>query len=125
MAPKKPTHVDVKALQQVLSDLQDLQDHVSKPPPDSFDSLGDTIESDLKQGDNGLQRNGAQIAGTRYHEATVNFTQGWGDVKTGIGSLITLVQQTIAKHSGADSDAATSARTTNTTQQPAGPAGAR
>ena len=114
--PSKPSSVHVDQLKSALSALQAIQDDVNNPPAGSFEQLGQTIETDLKQGDNGIQGNGPHVAGERYYDGVFYVTKAWGDVKTGIGTLITLLQTTIDKHTGNDHLVADSANQTNTTQ---------
>lgn len=122
--PHKPSDVDVKALQDVVAHLNRVQTEIQSPPPRSFDAIVGSLESDLKRGGGGLQGNAAQVAGERYTDATdwVS-TKAWTQVKEGVTTVINLLEQTIAKHSAADTHVATGARKTNTTAQAAPAAG--
>jgi hypothetical protein len=67
-----------------------------------------------KTGDTGLQENAAKEAGRRYHSSVKYVQQGWRDTTSGVDTLITLLQATIAKHTAADGQAADNATNTNT-----------
>ena len=119
--PSKPSSVKVDELKSALEALKGIADDMNNPPAGSFEQLGQTIETDLKQGDNGIQGNGPHVAGKRYYDSVVYVNRGWGDVKTGVATLINLLQTTIDKHSSNDHAVATGAHKTNTTQ-PGAPA---
>jgi len=114
--PSKPSSVKVDQLKTALETLKGIQDDMNNPPAGSFEQLGQTIETDLKQGDNGIQGNGPHVAGERYYDGVAYVNRGWGDVKTGVATLINLLQATIDKHSGNDHAVAAGAHKTNTTQ---------
>ena len=114
--PSKPSSVKVDQLKTALEALKAIQDDMNNPPAGSFEQLGQTIESDLKQGDNGIQGNGPHVAGERYYDGVFYVNKGWGDVKTGVATLVNLLQTTIDKHSGNDHAVAAGAHKTNTTQ---------
>jgi hypothetical protein len=114
--PSKPSSVKVDELKTALETLKGIQDDMNNPPAGSFEQLGQTIETDLKQGDNGIQGNGPHVAGERYYDGVFYVNKGWGDVKTGVATLINLLQTTIDKHSGNDHAVAAGAHKTNTTQ---------
>jgi hypothetical protein len=116
--PSKPSSVKVDELKTALETLKGIQDDMNNPPAGSFEQLGQTIETDLKQGDNGIQGNGPHVAGERYYDSVTYVNRGWGDVKNGVATLINLLQATIDKHSGNDHAVADSAHNTNTTTQP-------
>src|SRR5438309_2041014 len=98
--PSKPSSVKVDQLKSALEALTAIQNDINSPPAGSFEQLGQTIETDLKQGDNGIQGNGPHVAGARYYDGVVYVTRGWADVKSGVATLINLLQTTIDKHSG-------------------------
>jgi hypothetical protein len=114
--PSKPSSVKVDQLKSALEALKAIQDDMNNPPAGSFEQLGQTIETDLKQGDNGIQGNGPHVAGERYYDGVAYVNRGWNDVKTGVGTLINLLQTTIDKHAGNDHAVASGAHKTNTTQ---------
>lgn len=116
--PSKPSSVKVDELKTALETLKGIQDDMNNPPAGSFEQVGQTIETDLKQGDNGIQGNGPHVAGERYYDSVTYVNRGWGDVKNGVATLINLLQATIDKHSGNDHAVADSAHNTNTTTQP-------
>lgn len=120
--PTKPSHVKIKQLKEVLADLQDLQEDVQSPRPGSWDKIGNDITSDLKQGDKGLQLNGADQAGKRYADNVYWINRSWKDIQTGISTLVQLIQNTINAHEGTDTSTASAATSTNTSQSstPAG-----
>lgn len=115
--PSKPSRVDVKQLQSVVSDLTALQSLVQDPPPGSFTAIGQEIKSNLgsQTSDNGL----VNIAGIddvdkRYQDAVTTTNQAWPDVTNGISALIGMLNDTITRHSTADSNASNGANETNT-----------
>jgi hypothetical protein len=116
--PSKPTNVNVKKLQSVLSDLTAIQQIVNEPPPGSLDAVGVEIKSNLgtQTSDNGLTNiAGIDDVDKRYHDAVHTVTvQAWPDVQHGIGALITMLNDTILKHTTADTHAADGANQTNT-----------
>ena len=114
--PSKPSSVKVDELKTALETLKGIQDDMNNPPAGSFEQLGQTIETDLKQGDNGIQGNGPHVAGERYYDSVTYVNRGWGDVKTGVATLINLLQTTIDKHAGNDQAVAAGAHKTTTTQ---------
>lgn len=120
--PTKPSHVKVSELKDVLANLQTLQEDLSRPRPGGWDSIGQTIEGDLKQGDKGLQENAATVAGNRYDDNVFYINNGWTEIKKGVDTLVTLLQTTINKHTGTDTAVADRAGQTNTTQTPTAPA---
>ena len=115
--PSKPTNVDVAALKQVLTELQQLQGGIGEGHPGSWDSVGDgnAIAQDLK----GMQENVAQQIGEYYGDVTTHVTKSWTAIQTGIATLTGLIQTTINAHSDQDHHTASNARAVNTTQQPA------
>lgn len=121
--PTKPSHVKIDKLKEVLADLQDLQEDVQNPRPGSWDKIGTDITADLKQGDKGLQLNGAEQAGKRYADNVFWINRSWKDIQTGIGTLVQLIQNTINEHEGTDTATADKASQTNTSQSPTSPAG--
>jgi len=116
--PHKPLRMDLHALNAVISDLQDLQDKVNSPPPESFEKIPGSITTYLKRGDTGLQGNASHVIGRRYYDAAGNFKQGWQDVKAGIGALVGLLQQTVDKHAQADRQVADAADATANASTP-------
>ncbi|WP_375487552.1 hypothetical protein [uncultured Jatrophihabitans sp.] len=115
--PSKPSRVDVKQLQSVVTDLTALQNLVQDPPPGSFTAIGQEIKSNLgsQTSDNGL----VDIAGIddvdkRYQDAVTTTNQAWPDVTSGISALIGMLNDTINKHMTADHHAADGANDTNT-----------
>ena len=125
--PSKPTRVNVKQLQAVVNDLTALQGLVNEPPPGSFTAVGQDIKSNLgtQTSDNGLNNiAGIDDVDKRYQDAVLTTTtQAWPDVKSGIGALITMLTDTITKHTTADTNAATGANDTNTGTTGAGARG--
>jgi len=128
--PTKPSHVNVKALREVVQDLQALQSTVNDPPPSSFDAIGTEIMSDLAGGSSQDHNNGfTDISGiddinSRYKDNVTVLNQAWPDVKSGITALIGMLNETIAKHTSADDSARDGAKSTNTGQSSATPMGA-
>lgn len=118
--PGKPTNVDVAALKQVLTELEQLQGGIGEGRPGSWDSVGDgnAIAQDLK----GMQENVAQQIGEYYGDVTSHVTKSWTAIQSGIATLRMLVDATISAHTGQDTHTAAAARAVNTTQQPAGAA---
>jgi hypothetical protein len=116
--PSKPTRVNVKQLQSVVNDLTNLQNFVNNQPPGSFTAVGQEIKSSLgtQTSDNGLNNiAGIDDVDKRYQDAVMTTTtQAWPDVKNGIGALITMLTDTITKHTTADGNAANGANDTNT-----------
>ncbi len=113
--PSKPSNIKVSELKSALQTLQDIQYDLNNPPADSFESVGDTIASDLTQGDKGLQGNAANVAGTRYHDNVHYINQGWNDVKQGVNTLVQLLSSTIEMHQTTDNNVHTNASRTSTT----------
>lgn len=112
--PSQPTNVNVGALKKVLANLQSIQQDIGEPPAGTFDEVGETIQPDLM----GMQGNAASVAGQRYSDSVKYVNYAWRDVTTGVATLVSMVEQTIAKHQGADDSATQGAQRTNTTQQP-------
>jgi hypothetical protein len=113
--PSKPSDLKIGVMKQVLEDLQSIQYDIQNPPAYSFESITGDMNSLLKKtGDTGLQENAAKEAGRRYHSSVKYVQQGWRDTTSGVDTLITLLQATIAKHTAADGQAADNATNTNT-----------
>jgi hypothetical protein len=112
--PSKPTNVNVQKLNDVLGNLLNLQDELAHPTSGSWGAVGQTIATDLKQGDNGMQENVATVAGQRYADNVTFITEAWGDIKTGVDTLVSMLQTTIAKHGGTDAGVAKTANATGT-----------
>jgi hypothetical protein len=124
--PSKPTRVNVKQLQSVVNDLTALQTLVSEPPPGSFTAIGADIKTDLgtQTPDNGLSNiAGIDDVDKRYQDAVQTTNQAWPDVTNGIGALILMLNDTITKHTTADTNAANGANETNTGTSGAGAGG--
>src|ERR1700712_349588 len=97
--PSKPSDLKIGVMKQVLEDLQSIQYDIQNPPAYSFESITGDMNSLLKKtGDTGLQENAAKEAGRRYHSSVKYVQQGWRDTTSGVDTLITLLQATIAKH---------------------------
>ncbi len=113
--PSKPSNLKISVMKQVLEDLQSIQYDIQNPPAYSYESINGDLNSLLKKTyDTGLQENGAKQAGQRYHSSATYVKQGWTAASSGVDTLITLLQTTIAKHTAADGQAADNATNTNT-----------
>lgn len=121
--PGQPSHVKVDKLKDVLIELQQLSEDLTSPRPGSWTDVGTSIESDLAyEGGTGLQENVAEVAGKRYADNVYFIGRAQDHLKSGVTTIISLLQTTIDTHSNADSSAADNATRTNT-GQPAAPAG--
>jgi hypothetical protein len=118
--PSKPSSVDVDKLKTVLTTLQQMQHKLKVGTPGSWDSIGngDEVAKDLK----GMQENVAQMTGQYYGDVTYYVNQNWNTIKSGVDTLVQLVQGTINAHSGNDDSTAQNAQNVNTGQT-ATPAG--
>ena len=115
--PSKPTRINVKQLQSVVNDLTALKELTDNPPPGSFTAITGEIKTSLgtQVSDNGLNNiAGIDDVDKRYQDASQTVAKVWPQVTEGIGALITMLTDTINKHTTADGHAAQGANDTNT-----------